>query len=63
MGDVGSVDVPDTMLPQFDDLTIGERDRRAVGQVVQRNHAPESAVGDLSVRRSCQKLVHGTALV
>ena len=60
---VRRVDVEDAVPPEFDDLTVGQRQRGAVGEIVQRHHAPEPAVGDLSLRRRGKEQVHRTTLV
>ena len=61
--DMGGVDVTDPVMAELDDLTVGERHRRAVGQVVERHHAAERPMRDLGLGRRGQQIVHGAALV
>ena len=63
VGHVRCVDVTNPVRSQLDDLTVGERHRWTVAEVVVRDHAPERAVRDLGVRRDREELVHRAALV
>jgi hypothetical protein len=57
------VDVADAVDAELDHLTIRERTRRSVGEVVERHHAAETAVRDLGSRCGREQLVHGAALI
>ena len=63
MGDVGGVDPAHPLAAQVDHLAVGQRARRAVGLVVERDQHADVAVHDLGLRRDAEPLVHGAALV
>jgi len=55
--------MPHPVRAELEDLAVGERHGRPVGQVVQRHHAAERPMGDFGLRRCGEQLVHGSALV
>jgi hypothetical protein len=56
-------DMPHPVPAELEDLAVGERHGRPVGQVVQRHHAAERPMGGFGLRRCGEQLVHGPALV
>ena len=63
MGHVGCRDLTHALSPEVDHFALRERAGRAVAQVVQRDVAPEAAVGHLAARSGGEPHVHGPALV
>ncbi len=58
-----SVDVPDTLSAEVDDLAVRQLARRPVAEVVERDHAAERTMRNLGAGRRRQELVHGPAFV
>ena len=57
------VEIAHPLAAEVEHLAVGQRARRPVGQVVERDHAAERAVGHLRLRGGGQPLVHRAALV
>src|ERR1019366_4938370 len=47
MGHMGSIDVPDSLVPEVEYLAVGKGTGRAVSEVVEGDHAAEGTVGPL----------------
>jgi hypothetical protein len=60
---VRRVDVAHAPAAEIEHLAVGERARRAVGEVVDRNHARGRAVHDLRARRHAEPFVHRAAFI
>jgi hypothetical protein len=63
MGHVRRIDVAYSLAPQVKDVTVGHGHRRAIGKIVQRDHAAQRPVRDLCGRGRGEEQVHRSALI
>jgi hypothetical protein len=63
MRNVRSIDVPNALATEIDDLAIGQLAGRSITQIIERNQATKRTVRDLGSRRGSEKFVHRPALV